>query len=91
MGSSGSDTEINYVFKVRGYFGLDDANASEITAIGIVEAVVLALNADATLRAYFGGGPKPLAECTTFEPRLFGDVLCHYAEITMPIPERDQS
>jgi hypothetical protein len=91
MGASGSDTEIHYIFKVRGYFGLHDASASEITAIAIVEAVVLALNADATLRAYFGGGAKSLAELTTFEPRRFAGWLCHYAEITMPIPERDQS
>jgi hypothetical protein len=91
MGSSGSDTELSYRFVVRGYFGLDDENASEKTAIALVEDVVIALNADSTLRAYFGAGAKPLAECTIFEPRFFGDVLCHYAEITLPIQERDQT
>jgi hypothetical protein len=84
----GTDTDVNYVYKVRGYFGLDDANASEKTAIGIVEDVMEALNADSTLHAYYGSGPHPLAELTVFEPRAFGDVVCHYAEITQPVKER---
>lgn len=84
------DTEVNYVYKVRGYFGLDDANASEKTAIALAEDVMEALNADSTLHgsSYAGSGEHALAEVTLFEPRLLGDVLCHYTEITCPIKER---
>lgn len=91
IGSEGSDTQLNYVFKVRGFFGIDDENESEKTAIAIVEDVVIALNGDSTLRDYYGSGPQGLAECTIFEPREYGDVLCHYAEISLPVQERDES
>lgn len=82
--------ETNFVYKIRGYFGLDDANASEKTAIAIAEDVVEALNADTTLHgaSYAASGEHALAELTLFEPRFFGDVLCHYIEITCPVKER---
>lgn len=88
MGSQ--DVETTFIYKIRSYFGLDDENASEKTAIGIAEDVVEALNADNTLHgtAYDASGPHPLAELTLFEPRFFGDVLCHYIEITCPVKER---
>lgn len=74
----------SYVYKVRGYFGLDDENASEKAAILVAIAVIDALNADEVLHGadYVGAGPHPLAELTVFEPRFLGDALCHYAEIT---------
>jgi hypothetical protein len=84
----GADIEVDYIYKIRGYFGLDDAHTSEKTAIALVESVINALNADTTLHAYYGSGPHPLAELTIFEPRAFGDVMCHYAEITLPVKER---
>ena len=66
----------SYIYKVRGYFGLDDSAASEKTAIGIVEDVCEALNTSSDF------DDVEAAELSIFEPRLFGSVLCHYAEIT---------
>jgi hypothetical protein len=79
----------SYVYKIRGYFGQDDENASEKAAMLIIEDVIEALNADATLHGadYVGAGPHPLAELTIFEGRFLGDVLCHYAEITNIVKE----
>ncbi len=85
------DQQINreYVYKIRGYFGLDDANASEKAAMLIVEDVCEALDADTTIHgaSYYGPGAHPMAELTVFEPRAYGDVLCHYAEITQVVKE----
>jgi hypothetical protein len=68
-----------YTFKIRGIFGLDDSAASEKTAIGLVEDVCEALN----LSSDWDEGEG--AELTVFEPRMFGSVLCHYAEITLRV------
>ena len=78
----------DYVYKIRGYFGLDDAAASEKTAMAVVEDVIEALDADTTLHAQteFWDETSP-AHLDTFEPRMFGSVLCHYAEITQHVKE----
>lgn len=76
-----------YTYKIRGAFGLDDSAASEKTAIGIVEDVIEALNASATLH---NGGTffhSVLAGLDVFELRMIGDRLCHYAEITQVVEE----
>ena len=65
-----------YMYKVRGYFGMDDSAASEKTAIAVVDAVCQALNTADDF------DDNELAELTTFELRMFGSVLCHCAEIT---------
>lgn len=72
-----------YVYKIRGFFGVDDANESEKTAVAIVEDVCEALDADAELHEQQYLWDKiPPAQLDTFEYRMFGSVLCHYAEIT---------
>lgn len=70
-----------YTYKLRGYFGLDDSAASEKTAMIVVEDVVEAFD-DSDLAS-----ENEPADLTLFEPRLFGDVLCHYAEITLVVEE----
>jgi len=84
---AGSYIEVRrYQYKVRGYFGLNDGDASEKTAAGIVEDVCEALNSNATLHAMQNAtdlwGPVPPARVDVFEARSFAGVLCHYAEIT---------
>lgn len=78
----------DYVYKIRGYFGLDDASASEKAAMAIVEDVIEALDADTVLHAQTEFYDEtPPAQLDVFEPRLFGSVLCHYAEITQHVKE----
>jgi len=81
-----------YTFKIRGYMGWNDANASEKTAIALVEDVIEALDNDdnlhrlgAILEDYWGEIPP--ATLDVFEPRLFGNELVHYAEITQVVTE----
>ena len=80
-----------YQYKIRGYFGLNDGDASEKTAIGIVEDVCEALNSNATLHAVENAtdlwGLVPAARVDMFEVRVFAGVLCHYAEITQMADE----
>jgi len=75
-----------YTYKVRGYFGVDDSVESEKTAIAIAEDVMEALEERFHTNEY-GEDARP-AEITVFEPVQFGDVLCHYAEITLEILEK---
>ena len=82
----------DYTYKIRGVFSLDDSAATEKTAVGIVEDVAEALNKNTSLHSYAAiaepyFGPIPPASLDVFEARMFGSVLCHYAEITQRVVE----
>jgi hypothetical protein len=71
-----------YHFVVRGYQSIIDSIATEKTFLSLIELVdkqlvtdLRLLSSDYVLREY------PVLR--VFEPRLFGGVLCHYAEIDM--------
>ena len=76
-----------YVFKVMGYMGLNDADATEKTFATLAEAVVAALDADSTLHddsTYLETSP---ASIDLFGTLLLGSVLCNHAEITIIVTE----
>ena len=73
-----------YSIVVRGYFGLDDAAESEKTARGIAVDVLEELEAYPNLNGTLEIGyftEDGLPSLVVFEPRSFGGVMCHYAEI----------
>ncbi len=71
---------------LRGYLGLDDAGASEKAFQDLIDDVRAALREDYTLAgAAWNSGPEIH---TTVEHRQFGEVLCHYCEITFPVRVR---
>lgn len=77
-----TQVERRHTWIIRLYVGLDDTAASEKTAQGLVEAICDALRLDPAL----GGsaeGDSPPPQVRAFEPRLFGRVLCHVAEIAV--------
>jgi hypothetical protein len=74
-----------YRVKVRGFFGLDDGNASEKTAANMTETVISAIDAALNSSSADPRIADAGTEWTTFEPRLFGDVLCHYIELTVNV------
>lgn len=77
--------ERRHNFRLRGYYGLSDSAASEKTFQDLVEAVVTALQADQRLGGTtWKSGPVQVA---AVEPRIFGSVLCHYAELTVEVWE----
>lgn len=77
-----------YRFVVRGFMSLNDADETEHTAIALTEAVCNRLNTSVQLhdlgRAW---GYVPLCSLSIFEPRMFGNVLCHYSEIEQVVRE----
>lgn len=81
---SGNATLRLHRFLVAGYLGLDDSEATEKTMSALAELVANTLADDATLKAAAFGRIEPVL---LFEPRIFGSVLCHYAELTVEIGE----
>jgi len=71
------------IYIVRGYYGLEDAEASEITFDTAVEAVCDAIGAYPSLSGLTDHVSEPTVRA--FEPRMYGTVLCHYAEIAVPL------
>ena len=74
----------NHQWQVRGYLGLDDSAATEKTMSTLAETVRNTLEDDSSLHALSFYD----VECgLLFEPRMFGSVLCHYAEISLEVAE----
>jgi hypothetical protein len=80
-----------YQYKIRGYFGLKDSSATEKSALLVVFAVMDALDVDTTIRPGAGGTTASPCSLEVYEPRMFGSMLCHYAEITQLIRELSTS
>jgi hypothetical protein len=79
-GGNTSNYARNYPYKIRGYFGVDDSAESEKTAFIIAELVVDALTDHISSAAL-----DNIPALSTFEPRVFGGTLCHFAEISMTV------
>ena len=73
-------------FLIQGFMGLDDSRGTEKVMTELAESVCDALDASQSIRApnYYYADP---AVMSVFEPRLFGGVLCHFAEITQIVVE----
>ena len=88
-------TNIDYerVFEmvIRGYYGLQDAAASEILFQDLIESICDEFRGNDTLNGTcettcpeFGGMTgKSGIQVIIVEPRMFGGVLCHYCELRL--------
>lgn len=79
------EEEVSHKYLIRGYMGLQDAAETELLFNEKIEAMRDAFRSDMTL-----GGLNELPkgfDCRLIEPRSFGSVLCHYAEIIIEIQE----
>lgn len=67
-------------FLLRGFRGLNDAAATEIEFEADIETIQNSFDRDPMLggAVFYGSGPL---EVRRVEPRIFGNVLCHYAEL----------
>ena len=76
-----------HAFQVRGYMRVDDSAASEKTFAALAESVQAAIDASVTIHSstYLDATPATLQ---AFEPRSFGGVLCHYAQINITVTEQ---
>lgn len=70
-----------YAFVLRHIYGFDDTNGSQITFEDFNETVCDALRADPDLNGTATISSPP--EIRISELRMFGSVLCHYAEIVL--------
>jgi hypothetical protein len=75
----------NHNFVVVGYLGLDDSEATEKTMSALAETVADTIEADSTLD---GLSYANVETTLLYETRVFGGVLCHYAEIGVLIGEQ---
>ncbi len=85
------DYERVYEMVMRGYFGLEDASASEIVFQNRIEAICDEFRGNDTLNGTcettcpeFGAlaGLSGI-QVGIIEPRFFGNVLCHYGELRL--------
>ena len=71
-------------YVINGFMRVNDERASEKEFATLVETVSDTLDADSTVHAHSDSDPAQLG---VFEVRLFGNVACHYAEITQKVSE----
>lgn len=74
-----------YEYVIRGYQGFDYATSTEKTFLTLTLAVMDALDSGIVSGAVFNAN---LAQLPIYEPRVFGSVLCHYAEIRQTVWEQ---
>jgi len=84
--SGGRQSERNHNIKIICIYGLKDGDASELYFQDtIIEEICAALRAQKTLNNRTAALGVPQVDIV--EPRKFGSVLCHYAEITVSVVE----
>jgi hypothetical protein len=79
----GSKFKVTHSYLLKGYYGLQDAKASEISFNAIVDAILLQFMSKKVTGACLHTLPK----VNSIEPRMFGPVLCHCAMIALDVPE----
>lgn len=72
-------------FMIREYLAVSDEDETEKEAAELAEAVANAIDADSAIRADYYNVPR--CSLPIFEPRVFGSVLVHYAEIEVYVEE----
>ena len=78
--------ERNHLWVMRGVYGLNDEEASELAFQAQIEAIQAVFENDGEL-----GGTVLRSEpvqVATVEHRMFANVLCHWAELHLPAVER---
>ena len=90
------EKEVAHVFQIVGLYGLQDSAASEKTFQAVLDLIVDAFDANDNLSGecdtlYPDWGPMADAaglQISLVENRMFGSVLCHYAELRLQVVER---
>lgn len=91
------EKERAHIYALRKYYGLNDADASELTFNSHIEAVVNAFNSEANeslndtcLTINPDWGPMSGAvglQVEIIDMRMFGSVLCHFADCRLGVIE----
>jgi len=79
-------TDKQHIFLIRGYMGLNDATATEKTFNSLLEAISDAFRPLLTLNG--AALDHDFIQAEIIESRMFGGVLCHYAELSLTVHEQ---
>jgi len=86
LGIASSGNEKVHGFLIRGYMRVNDAEASEKIFNALIEEIATAFRSNKKLNDTARDHDFIQAEIIEF--RLFGGVLCHYAELSLTVYER---
>lgn len=77
-----------HTFIIRGYYSLDDSEATEITFQDLVDEIATAFRTKPTLNET-AADSSPL-QVDTVTGITFGDVLCHFCQLRLEVEEEEQ-
>ena len=77
-----------HTFIIRGYYSLDDSEATEVTFQDLIESIATAFRTKPTLNET-AADSTPLQVDTVGEI-MFGDVLCHFCQLRLDVEEEEQ-
>ncbi len=86
LGTSSLGNEKSHGFLIRGYMRVNDAEASEKIFNALIEAIATAFRTNKNLNGM--ANDHDFIQGEVIEFRLFGGVLCHYAELSLTVYER---
>lgn len=75
----------SHTFLIRGMYGLKDSEASELVFQQIIEDICAAFRSNYKLNST-AENTEPI-QVDLVENRIFGNVLCHYCELTLQADE----
>lgn len=81
------ETERFHLWAIRGYYGVEDKSKSELTMQNIIENICETFRKDLDLRETASPGGDDnfrdvgLVQIDSIEPRIFGEVLVHFADL----------
>ncbi len=79
----GAKYKITHSYRIKGYYGLKDADESEKSFGPIIDAIILKF----ITTQIPGSSLHTLPKVEAIGARQFGNVLCHHAEISIEVPE----
>ena len=90
--AQGNDIQRIHHFLLTGFYGMQDEQASELSFQDVIEAIVDKFYDYDTLNdTCFSIAPNPGEQVgiqvDMIENRIFGNVLCHYAELSLYVQE----
>jgi len=78
-------TDRSHRFLIRGYMAVNDASATEKTFNSLIESIADAFRGNLTLDD--SAQDHDFIQGEVIDHRLFGGVLCHYAELSLTVHE----
>jgi len=78
-----TEHKVTHNFLLKGYYSLKDLNATEKLFNVVIESILIKFANE----QLYGASKVITPQAPNIQARLFGGILCHYAEIEMPVTE----